>query len=135
MQRQQIGLVRIYNMEIKYQVSSMSKFGCENLLGSIFSVFIPQPDHLIQELVCLSVINFGVYYLRNFIFRFSINYYWSRSQLYSFRERVGHNRFKHKHMENWMDRAYRLWETENEQQCTRLENDFVGSKIFFGELF
>jgi len=29
----------------------------------------------------------------------------------SLRERVGCGRFEHRHMKNWMDRAYKLWET------------------------
>ena len=66
----------------------------------------------ISELVYPSVIDFGVYYLRNFIFRFPINYNWYRSQLYFLRKRVEHSRFKYEHMENWIDRAYRLWEME-----------------------
>jgi len=46
---------------------------------------------------------------------FPINYNWSREQLCSLKERVGHNRFKHGHMENWMNRAYGLWKMEGEQ--------------------
>ena len=36
-------------------------------------------------------------------------------------------------MENWIDRAYGLWEIEGEQYYTRLSNDFIGFKIFFRE--
>ena len=61
-------------MEIRYQVSSISEFGCRNLLKFIFSVFILQPDYLVQEFVCLLAIDFGVHYPRNFIFGFPVNY-------------------------------------------------------------
>ena len=59
-------------------------------------------------------VDFEVYYLRNFIFEFSINYNWSRSQLYFLKKKVGHGRFEHRYMENWMDRAHGLWEIESE---------------------
>jgi len=61
------------------------------------------------------VIDFRIYYLRNFIFGFSVNYDWSRGQLYSLGESVGYNRFEHRYMEDWMDRAYGLWKMESEQ--------------------
>ena len=80
----------------------------------ISSVFIPQPDHLVQKFACPSAIDFRVYYLRNFIFRFPINYDWSGGQLYSLRENVGYGRFKHRHIEDWMDRVHELWKMESE---------------------
>ena len=39
-QREWTGLGRIYNMEIGYQVSSISKFRYRNLLEFVFGVFI-----------------------------------------------------------------------------------------------
>jgi len=81
----------------------------------ISSIFISYPDHLIQEFACPLAIYFRIHYLRNFIFGFSINYDWSRGWLYSLRESVGHGRFKHGHMEDWMDRVHGLWKTESEQ--------------------
>jgi len=38
--------------------------------------------------------------MRNFIFRFSVDYNWSEGWLCSLREGIGHSRFKHGHMEN-----------------------------------
>ena len=67
-------LSKICNVEIEYQVSGISEFRYENPFRFVFSVFIPQPDHLVQEFTYPSVIDFKVHYLRNFIFRFSINY-------------------------------------------------------------
>jgi len=60
------------------------------------------------------VINFRIHYPRNFIFGFSINYNWSRNQLYSLGERVGCGGFEYEYIENWVNRAYGLWKTENE---------------------
>jgi len=57
-------------------------------------------------------IDFGVHYLRNFVFEFPVNYNWSGGQLYSLGERVEYNRYEH--MENWMDRVHRLWKMEDE---------------------
>jgi len=79
------------------------------------------------------VVDFRIYYPRNFIFRFPINYNWSGGWLYSLRESVGHSGFEHGYMEDWVNRVYELWKMESERQCTRLGNDFVGSEIFFGE--
>jgi len=59
-------------------------------------------------------IDFKIHYLRNFIFGFSINYDWSGGQLYSLRENVGYGGFKHRHMENWMNRVHGLWKIESE---------------------
>jgi len=60
------------------------------------------------------VIDFRIKYPRNFIFRFSVNYDWSRGQLYSLGESVEYGRFKYGHMEDWMNRAHGLWKTESE---------------------
>ena len=59
-------------------------------------------------------INFRIYYPRNFIFRFFVNYDWSGGQLYSLRESVGYDRFEHGHIEDWIDRAHGLRKTESE---------------------
>ena len=48
-------------------------------------------------------------------------------------ERVGHGRFEHGHIENWMNRVHGLWKAEGKQLYTRLSNDFIGSEIFFRE--
>jgi len=40
-QREWTRLGRIYNMEIKYQVSSMSEFGYGDPLRFVFGIFIP----------------------------------------------------------------------------------------------
>jgi len=34
--------------------------------------------------------------------------------LYSLRESVGHGRFEHGHMEDWMNRVHRLWKVKDE---------------------
>ena len=60
-------------------------------------------------------INFRVYYPKNSIFRFLVNYNWSESLLYSLRESIGYSGFKHEHMEDWVNRAHKLWETKDEQ--------------------
>ena len=60
-------------MEIGYQVSSIDELRYGDLFRFIFSVFILQLDHLVQKLAYLLKINFGVYYLRNPILRFSID--------------------------------------------------------------
>ena len=60
------------------------------------------------------MIDFGVHYLRNFVFRFFVNYNWSRDQLCFLGERVEYGRFEHDHMENWIDKVYEFWETEGE---------------------
>ena len=62
-----------------------------------------------------SVINFKIHYLRNFIFGFPINYNWSRGWLYSLRKSVRCSGFEHGHMEDWINRAYRLWKMEGER--------------------
>ena len=77
----------------------MNEFRCGDPFGFVSSVFILEPDYLIQEFACPLAINFRVHYLRNFIFRFSINYDWSRDWLYSLRESVRCGRFKHGHIE------------------------------------
>ena len=92
----------------------MSEFYCENPFGFVSSIFIPYPDHLVQEFACPSAINFRIHYPRNFIFGFLVNYDWSRDQLYSLGENVGHGRFKHEHIEYGMNRAHKLWKTESE---------------------
>jgi len=92
----------------------MSELRYGDLFGFISSVFIPYPDHLVQKFACLLAINFRIHYPRNFIFGFPINYDWSRGQLYSLGESVGHGGFKHGHMENWINRVYGLWKTESE---------------------
>ena len=84
----------------------MSEFRCGNLFRFIFSVFISQPDHLVQEFTYLLAIYFRVYYSRNFIFRFPINYNWNRGWLCSLGEKIRHGGFKCEHMENWMNRAH-----------------------------
>ena len=61
-------------MEIRYQVGSISEFGCRDPFGFVSSIFIPELDHLVQEFACLLAINFRIHYLRNFIFRFLVNY-------------------------------------------------------------
>ena len=61
-----------------------------------------------QEFAYLLVINFRIYYLRNFIFGFPVNYDWSGSWLYSLGESVGCGGFEHGHIEDWMNRVYRL---------------------------
>ena len=101
-------------MEIRYQVGGMSEFRYRDPFGFVSSIFILSPDHLVQEFACLSVINFRIYYPRNFIFRFPINYDWSGGQLYSPEESIGCGEFKHGYMEDWMDRAHGLWKTESE---------------------
>jgi len=108
-------LGRICDVEIGYQVGSMREFGCRDPFRFISSVFIPQPDHLVQEFACPLAIDFRIYYPRNFIFRFPINYDWSGSRLYSLGENVGYGGFEHGHMEDWVNRAHRLWKTESEQ--------------------
>jgi len=40
---------------------------------------------------------------------------WEISYLGFFREKVEYNEFEHKHMENWIDKLYRLWKTEGKQ--------------------
>ena len=80
---------------------------------SLVSLY-PRLDHIIQEPACLLVIDFEVHYLRNFILGFFADYNWYRSWLYFLREKVEHGRFEHGHMENWMDRVYRLWEMKGE---------------------
>ena len=82
-------------MEIRYQVRGMSEFGCRDPFRFISSVFIPQPDHLVQEFTCPSAINFGIHYPRNFIFGFPVNYDWSGGQLYSLGESVGCGGFEY----------------------------------------
>ena len=134
-QWERTGLGRICDVEIRYQVSGMSEFRYGDLFGIVSSIFISQPDHLVQEFTYPLAINFRIHYLRNFIFWFPINYDQSGGQLYSFGESVGCSRFKHGHMENWMNRAYRLWKTESERQSTRLGSDFIRSEIFFREFF
>jgi len=61
-------------MEIGYQVRGMSEFRYRDPLRFVSSVFIPQPDYLIQKFACLLAIDFEVHYLRNFVFGLSINY-------------------------------------------------------------
>ena len=112
----------------------MSEFGYGNPLRFIFSIFISQPDYLVQEFACPLAINFRVHYLKDFIFRFPVNYNQCKDQLCSLRERVGCSGFKHEHMENWINRVYGLQKTEGEQQCTRLNDNFIRSKIFFRRL-
>ena len=104
-------------------------------LRFIFSIFILQPDYLIQELACLLAINFEVHYLKYFILEFPIKYNQYKDQLYSLKKNIRCSRFKYKHMKNWINKAYRLRKTKDEQQCTRLKNDFIGSEIFFREFF
>jgi len=87
-------------VEIRYQVSGIKEFGCRNSFRFISSIFIPQPDYLVQEFACPSAIDFRVHYLRNFIFRFSVNYNWSGNWLYSFGENVGCSRFEHGHIKD-----------------------------------
>ena len=96
-------------------------------------VYNTQLDHLVQKFVCLLAINFRIHYLRNFIFEFPVNYDWNRGQLYSLRESVEHSGFEHEHIKDQVNRVYRFWKVEDKQQYTRLSNDFIGSKIFFGE--
>ena len=48
------------------------------------------------------------------IFRFPINYNWSGGWLYFLGEGVGHGRFEHGHMENWVNRVHGLWKMESE---------------------
>jgi len=102
-------------VEIGYQVSSMSEFGYRDLFRFVSSVFIPYPDHLVQEFTCLLVIDFRVHYPRNFIFWFPVNYDWSGGQLYSLGESIGHGGFEYGHMENWVNRVHGLWKMEGEQ--------------------
>ena len=102
-------------MEIGYQVSGIDEFRYGNLLRFVSSVLITQPDHLVQEFACLLAIDFRVYYPRNFIFGFPINYNWSRGQLCSLREGIGCGRFEHGYIKNWMNRVHGLWKTESEQ--------------------
>ena len=60
------------------------------------------------------MIDFRIYYPRNFIFGFSVSYNWSRDWLYALGESVGYDGFKHGHMEDWMNRTYGLWKAESE---------------------
>ena len=71
------------------------------------------PNQITLYFTCLLVIDFRIYYPRNFIFGFSVNYDWSRGQLYSLGESVGSGRFQHEHMEDWVDRAHGLRKTES----------------------
>ena len=98
----------------------MSKFRYRNPFRFVSSIFISQLDHLVQEFACLLAIDFRVHYPRNLIFRFLVNYDWSRDQLYSLREKVGCSGFKHRHMEGWMNRVHGLQKIKSEQWCTRL---------------
>jgi len=66
-------------MKIRYQVGSIDELRCGDPLRFIFNVFILKLDHLVQKLLYLSAINFGVYYLRNFVLRFLVNYNWCES--------------------------------------------------------
>ena len=99
-QWERTGLGGICNVEVGYQVSSISEFRHRNPFRFVSSVFISQPDYLIQEFACPLAINFRIHYLRNFIFRFPINYNWSRGQLYSLRESVEYSRFEHRYIED-----------------------------------
>ena len=101
-------------MEIGYQVDSMREFGCGDLTG--VQIHLQYLHTLARSscFTCLSAINFKIYYLRNFIFRFPINYDWSGGWLYSLRESVGCGRFKYGHMEDCMNRVHGLWKTESE---------------------
>ena len=71
----------------------MSKLYSRDLLRFVFSPL---------------AINFGVYYLQDFILRFFINYDQCRSQLYSLRESIGSGVFKHEDIKDWMYKAHRL---------------------------
>ena len=95
-------------MEIRCQVSGMSELRYRDLLRFIFDVFILQLDYLVQELACLLAINFGVYYLRDLILEFTVNYNWCRVQLSSLEEKIGCSKFQYRYMENWIDRVHRL---------------------------
>ena len=61
-------------MKIRYQVRGMNEFRYRDSLRFIFSIFIFYINHLMQEFACPSAIDFRVYYLRNFVFRFPIDY-------------------------------------------------------------
>ena len=66
---------------------------------------LPSTILTVQEFACLLVINFRVYYPRNFIFGFPVNYNWSRGWLCPLGESIKHSRFEHGHMENWMNNS------------------------------
>jgi len=114
-QWERTGLGEICNVEIGYQVSSMSEFRYGDPFRFISSIFIPYPNHLVQKFTCPLAIDFGIHYLRNFISRFPVNYDWSGGWLYSLRESVGCGGFEHGHMKDWMNRAHRLWKLKSKQ--------------------
>ena len=67
------GLSIISGVEISNQVYNVSEFSSKKLLIFVFSVFINYPNDLVEKLTSLLAVNFGVYYLQDFILRFSIN--------------------------------------------------------------
>jgi len=67
------GLSIISGVEISNQVYNVSEFSSKKLLRFVFSVFINYPNDLVEKLTSLLAVNFGVYYLQDFILRFSIN--------------------------------------------------------------
>lgn len=67
------GLSIIGGVEISNQVYNVSEFSSKKLLIFVFSVFINYPNDLVEKLTSLLAVNFGVYYLQDFILRFSIN--------------------------------------------------------------
>ena len=67
------GLSIISGVEISNQVYNVSKFSSKKLLRFVFSVFINYLNDLVEKLTSLLAVNFGVYYLQDFILRFFIN--------------------------------------------------------------
>ncbi len=64
------GLSIISGVEISNQVYNVSEFSSKKLLIFVFSVFINYPNDLVEKLTSLLAVNFGVYYLQDFILRF-----------------------------------------------------------------
>jgi len=81
------------------------------------------------------MVNFGVHYLGDFIFWFSIDEYryWRRFRMLL--EGIGNGWFEHRDMEHRVNGLYGIWKAECEGLWTGLSNYFIWSKVLFGEFF
>ena len=89
---------REIEIEKENNQSSLSSTLIEQLIGFFFCSFVSQPDKFVEQLACLSIVNFQVYYLGDFMFCFIIYYDWWQQRFELTVENVRHYRFKYGHM-------------------------------------
>jgi len=83
----------------------------------------------IQEFALSALVEFGVQYFGDFVFKVIINFYQRRRRLNPVRNFIRSCGFKLGNVENWMYGMEVIWESESERRWSNFSNDFEWTEI------